>query len=522
VPVSAVVKPGFYKDSVALMRVAQSITERPGITRASLVMGTPANKAVLEQAGLFQERLVAAQAGDLLIVVEGAAQPAIDDALQEAERLLITSDAEGAATASAEIAPRSIAMALDDGAPATLAQISVPGPYAAAEALKALKRGLHVFLFSDNVPLDQEIALKKLAAGRRLLVMGPDCGTAILGGVPLGFANAVRRGTIGILGASGTGIQHVSTLIHQAGEGVSNAIGTGSRDVLAEVGGATTREALALLAADRGTEVIVIVSKPPAKAVAEAVLGDAARAGKPGVVLFLGAIGLKSGPSVTVVPTLEDAATAAVTLARGGAYKPSKSALDGTATLPAELTMLAPSQRCVRGLYSGGTFCTEAQVVLRAAGVVAWSNAPIDKARKIPERAPSVSHCMIDMGADEFTVARPHPMIDHRGRAERLVVEARDPEVALVMFDVVLGYGAHPDPAGALKPAIAEARATALRGGRHLILVAFVCGTEEDPQRLSAQAKALREAGVNVVRSSTAAARFAVSVVAARSVSVNP
>jgi len=522
VPVTAAVKPGFYKDSVALMRIAQAIAGRPGIARATLVMGTSANKAVLEQAGLLEKHLVGAQPADLLIVVEGASQPVIDEALREAEKLLVSGDTDAPAAGAGEIAPRSIAMALADGANATVAQISVPGPYAAAEALKALKRGLHVFLFSDNVPLEQEITLKRFAARRRLLVMGPDCGTAIIGGVPLGFANAVRRGAIGLLGASGTGIQQVSVLIHQAGEGVSSAIGTGSRDVLAEVGAATAREALALLAADRGTRVIVIVSKPPAKAVAETLLADAARVAKPVVVLFLGASGLKSAGNLTVVATLEEAATAAVALARGGTYKPSVSALDGTATLPAELTMLAPSQRYVRGLYSGGTFCTEAQVVLRSAGVIAWSNAPVDKARQIPERAPSVSHCVVDMGADEFTVGRPHPMIDHGVRAERLVAEARDPETALVMFDVVLGYGTHPDPAGALAPAIREARATALRGGRHLILAAFVCGTEEDPQRLSVQNKALRDAGANVVSSSTAAARLAASVVAARSVSVNP
>ncbi|MCL4800925.1 MAG: acyl-CoA synthetase FdrA [Burkholderiales bacterium] len=520
-PVAARVKPGFYKDSVALMRVAQALAARAGINRATLVMGTPANKAALEQAGLLEQALAAAQPGDLMIVVEGIDPPAIDEALQEAERLLVATDAPAAAAAGEETL-RSIAMALDAGTPATLAQISVPGPYGAAEALKALKRGLHVFLFSDNVSLEQEIALKKLAAGRRLLVMGPDCGTAILGGVPLGFANAVRRGTIGLVGASGTGIQQVSVLVHQAGEGVSSAIGTGSRDVQAEVGGATTREALALLAADRDTHVIVIVSKPPAKPVAESVFADAARAGKPVVALFLGAGGLKSKGGVTVVRTLEEAAAAAVALARGGTYTPAASMLDGTATLPAELAMQAPAQRYVRGLYSGGTFCTEAQVVLRAAGVIAWSNAPIDKTRRIPERAPSAAHCVVDMGADEFTVGRPHPMIDHGARAERLLAEARDPETALVMLDVVLGYGAHPDPAGALAPAIREARATALRGGRHLILVAFVCGTDEDPQRASAQVRTLREAGVNVVSSSTAAARLAAGVVAARSVSVNP
>ena len=231
--VSVAVKPGFYKDSVALMRVAHEVAARPGITRATLVMGTPANKAVLAQTGLADERLAAARPGDLLIAVEGNAQPAIDDALREAERLLVASDPVASAESAERLVPRSVAMALDDGPGATLAQISVPGPYAAAEALKALKRGLHVFLFSDNVPLEQEVALKAFAAKRHLVVMGPDCGTAILNGVPLGFANAVRRGAIGLVGASGTGIQHVTSLIHQLGEGVSSAIGTGSRDVLA-------------------------------------------------------------------------------------------------------------------------------------------------------------------------------------------------------------------------------------------------------------------------------------------------
>jgi succinyl-CoA synthetase alpha subunit len=519
-PASAAVKPGYYKDSVALMRVAQQIAARHGVSRATLVMGTPANKGILEDAGMLDARLGAATPGDLLIAVEASSQREADEAVQEAERILASEAVAGPAQATAAIAPRSVAMALEGASNATLAQVSVPGPYAAAEALKALKRGLHVFLFSDNVPLEQERAIKAVAEKKGLLVMGPDCGTAILGGVPLGFANAVRRGTIGVVGASGTGIQQVTTLVHQYGHGISHAIGTGSRDVLDEVGGITLKRAFAMLVADAETSVIVIVSKPPAKSVADHLLDSAARAGKPVVVLFLGAQGLKSGGNVTVVATLEEAATAAVALATTGTYESKQSMLDGTATLPAELSMLAPTQRYVRGLYSGGTFCTEAQLVLRAAGVLSWSNVPLDKSRGIPDRAPSVSHCLIDLGADEFTVGRPHPMIDHTVRGERLVAEARDPETALVLLDVVLGYGSHPDPAGALAPAIRAARAVATRGGRHLILVGFICGTEDDPQHLSAQSRALREAGVNVVSSSTAAARLAASAVAARSVSI--
>jgi len=517
---SAAVKPGFYKDSVALMRVAQQVSARAGVSRATLVMGTPANKAILESAGMLDGRLAAMTPADLLIAVEAKSQRDADEAVEEAERLLAADEVAESAPAGVPVAPRSIAMALERAGDATLAQISVPGPYAAGEALKALKRGLHVFLYSDNVPLEQERVLKEVAERKGLLVMGPDCGTAILDGVPLGFANAVRRGEIGVVGASGTGIQHVTTLIHRLGLGISHAIGTGSRDVLEEVGAITLRRGLALLVADAATKVIVIVSKPPAREVADAVLDAAARAGKPVVVLFLGATGLTTSDGVTVVSTLEEAAAAAVALASTGRYKAAQSILDGTATLPAELSMLAPTQRYVRGLYSGGTFCTEAQVVLRAAGILSWSNVPLDKARGIPDRAPSASHCLIDLGADEFTVGRPHPMIDHTVRGERIVAEARDPETALILLDVVLGYGAHPDPAGALVPSIRAAREIATRGGRHVILVAFICGTDEDPQDLSAQTRALREAGVNIVSSSTTAARIAASAVAARSVSI--
>src|SRR5580704_9603583 len=95
-------------------------------------------------------------------------------------------------------------------------------------------------IFSDNVPIAEEASLKHEARERGLMVMGPDCGTAIIGGVPLAFANAVPRGDIGIIGASGTGIQEVSTLIARAGRGVRHAIGTGGRDMHAEVGGLTT------------------------------------------------------------------------------------------------------------------------------------------------------------------------------------------------------------------------------------------------------------------------------------------
>jgi succinyl-CoA synthetase alpha subunit len=505
--VAARVKRNFYKDSVALMRISQEVLERPGLARVSLLMGTPANKDILGQANLLVPELAGASAADLMIIVDGD-EAALAPALAAIDAALAGGDAQVRAD-RAEIAPRSIAMGVAQLGRATLAQIAVPGPYAAAEALKALKAGLHVFLFSDNVPLAEELAVKRLAAKKGLLVMGPDCGTAILGGVPLGFANAVRRGAIGVVGASGTGIQEVTCRIHALGEGVSHAIGTGSRDVYAEVGGATLVAGLELLGRDPATRVIAIVSKPPDAAVAERALAAARATGKPTVVLFLGAT-LAGGGNLHPVATLADAAAAAVALARGEAAA-------AAATAPAiPAAALAPSQRYLRGLYSGGTYCTEAQLVWRRAGLETWSNAPLEKQLALPHGAASRGHTAIDLGADEFTVGRPHPMIDFAARVERLGAEARDPSVAAIVLDVVLGYGAHPDPAGALAPAVSEARVAAARDGRDLAVIGFVCGTENDPQRLEPQAAKLAESGMILARGSTAAAAQAARVVTGR------
>jgi len=506
VPIAAATKQNFYKDSVALMRIAQGVGARAGLARVSLLMGTPANKDILAQAGLLVAALADAAPADLMILVEGE-QAALAPALAAIEGELAGRDAAPGGERT-ELPARSIDMGLERIERATLVQVSVPGPYAAAEALKALRRGLHVFLFSDNVPLAQEQAVKRLAAQKGLLVMGPDCGTAIVGGVPLGFANAVRRGAIGLVGASGTGMQEVSCRIHAAGEGVSHAIGTGSRDVYEEIGGTTLLAGLDLLARDADTRVIVIVSKPPAPAVADRALSAARACGKPVVVLFLGAK-LAAGGNVVPVATLEDAAAAAVAAARGA--KPGAAAAP-----PAVDASFAPSQKYLRGLYSGGTYCTEAQYVWKDAGIATWSNAPADRKYALPHGAPSRSHTAIDLGADEFTVGRPHPMIDFAARTERLVAEARDPSTAVVVLDVVLGYGANADPAGELAPAVREARAIASRDGRQLVVVGFVCGTDGDPQGLAGQAKKLREAGVVLAPNSTAAARLAARVAAGR------
>lgn len=512
VPIAATIWKNFYKDSVALMRIAQSVGERDGLARVSLLMGTPANKDMLLQARLFAPEIAEAAPADLMILVEGE-QTAVAAALAEIEELLAGHDAATPSGERTEIAPRSIAMGLERLEDATLAQISVPGPYAAAEALKALKRGLHVFLFSDNVPLAEERAVKRLAARKGLLVMGPDCGTAIIGGVPLGFANAVRRGSIGLVGASGTGLQEVSVRIHELGEGVSHAIGTGSRDAYEEVGGVTLLAGIDLLARDAGTRVIVIVSKPPSTPVAVRALAAARTCGKPVVVLFLGEKP-DSGGGVHPVATLEQAAAVAVALARGDT--PGIASVSADDSVNGEIAKLAAAQRFWRGLYSGGTYCTEAQLVMKNSGIATWSNAPIDERYALPHGAASREHTAIDLGADEFTVGRPHPMIDFQARAARLIEEARDPEVAVVVLDVVLGYGANSDPAGELAPAMEKARAIASRDGRNVIVIGFVCGTDGDPQDLAEQTARLRGAGMVLAPNSSAAARLAARIVAGR------
>ena len=510
-PISATIKPNLYKDSVALMRVAQLVLAQAAVQRATLLMGTPGNKEMLQEAGLMCPELEPARASDLMIVVEAETNGAIEAAHGEIAGLLDGERTQRGAVQADEAPPRSIAIGTARGAEAALAQISVPGPYAAAEAMKALKLGMHVFLFSDNVPLEQERALKALARKKNLLVMGPDCGTAIIRGVPLGFANVVRKGAIGLVGASGTGLQEVTCRIHALGQGVSHAIGTGGRDVYDEIGGITMNQAIDLLAADPDTRVIGIVSKPPAPAVAKHILERAASTGKPFVVLFLGAdLASTALPTRIVwVTTLHDAALAAVALAEKGRFDPAPQADDLRPIAAPEAQRFAPGQRHVRGLYSGGTFCTEAQLVWRALGLRVESNVPLDAADLLADVATSKAHSAIDFGADEFTVGRPHPMIDMSTRIERLAQEARDPSVAVVTLDVVLGYGSHDDPAGALAPAIARAKAVAAADGRHLSLVSFVCGTEEDPQQLSVQQAKLREAGALVATSSTAAARLA-------------
>ncbi|MET0849529.1 MAG: transcriptional regulator, partial [Candidatus Rokuibacteriota bacterium] len=405
--------------------------------------------------------------------------------------------------------PRTLETALRALPGARLAVVSVPGAYAKLEALAALRRGLHVFLFSDNVPLADEIELKRVAAERRLLCMGPDCGTAYLDGVGLGFANVVPRGRIGCVAASGTGLQAVASGVAALGEGLSHGIGVGGRDLSAAVGGVMTTLALETLRADPATEVILLVSKPPAPELLPR-LDEAIRAaGKPVVVCCLG-VGPRPGAPGQWVATLEDAARAAVATARGRAWTPCT--FDDAAGVRASLDRLtkgADARGGLLGLFTGGTLAHEARLLIEALLGALVDHAPPLPCPSPPRRGRGVTHRILDLGADEFTVGRPHPMLDPTLRDARVREAGASAEVSVLLLDVVLGRVAHPDPARPLADAVREARRRAAAGGRALHAVASVVGTEDDPQRLSDQVGTLRAAGVHVLPSSAQAARFA-------------
>jgi FdrA protein len=400
-----------------------------------------------------------------------------------------------------EYQPRSIESATDMLPDAEWVIVSVAGRYATAVTREALRLRKHVHLFSDNVSVENEIELKKEARDLGLLVMGPDCGTAMVDGYGLAFANKIRKGPIGIVAAAGTGLQQVATRIHQLNSGITFGIGTGGRDLKAEVGAITFLMALDVLARDDDTKVIVLTSKPPSPKVAEEVLKVARKAGKPVVVNFIARpITTTRDGNLFFATGLDDAARLAVELA----HNPPK--LISDADLP--IKKFTAKQKYLRGLFSGGTLAYEAQHILYGYVPRVLANSPINKEFQLPDAFVSQENCIVDLGEDEFTQGRLHPMMDNELRIRRLYEEAKDPEVAVILLDVVIGYGSHPDPASEIAPAIAKCIADAKKDGRHLEVVCVVCGTDEDPQNLNNQMAQLKAAGALVDTSNEVICRY--------------
>lgn len=482
------VRRGFYLDSVALMRMSRVIAGIDGVEEAALMMGTPANHEIMSDAGLLAEAGQSAGGGDLIIGIRATSQAVAETALAEATAQLDAPSTRGAGTA---YRPKSLRSAVGMLPGANLALISVPGDFAVAEARKAIRRGLNAMIFSDNVGIEAEAALKAEARELGRLVMGPDCGTAIIAGTPLAFANVVPRGSIGMIGASGTGLQEVTCLVAQLGGGISHAIGVGGRDLKAEVGGISTLMAIEALAADPGTDSLVLIAKPPAEAVAKAVLNALDASGKQAVICFMGAPPMEVPANVTQCFTLKDAAYAA---------------LGKSAETPQAPALQATEKKQLLGLFAGGTLCAEAQVILRDAAQTVRSNVPVTGIGDVD----STGHLMLDLGDDDYTRGRPHPMIDPTVRDEAFVEALARQDLAAILCDVVIGYGAHDDPAGHLA-ALVSANQTSLGPA----IFASVCGTDGDPQGRAGQIAKLEAAGVHVAPSNADAARWALTAVRA-------
>jgi len=495
-----IIRKNEFYDSVFLMRVAKRITEQPGVQQSAALMATEKNKILLADIHLTGAEIDAASPGDLIVAVIADNDQIVRAALDHLDDWLRRDQA-----GSSEPAPRTLDAALARQPSSNLAVISVPGEYAAREARQALERGLNVFLFSSNVALEDELSLKQFARARGLIVMGPDCGTAIISGIGIGFANVVRRGPIGVIGAAGTGLQEFTTQVHHAGSGISHALGTGGRDLSDAVGGISALSALDALERDAATKVIAIVSKPPGAQTLARLTERMSQCNKPVVACLIGIRDELPGANIRfrVARTLDEAAMLAVQIANG---KPSTSPnpiFNLQSLISSHRARLSPKQKYMRGVFAGGTFCYQAQQILCDAGVVVHSNAPIAGNVALQNARQSVEHTIVDMGAEEFTDGRAHPMIDATLRRERILAEARDPQVAVLLLDFILGYNASAEPVGDLIDVIKQARE------RGIVIVASVCGTEGDPQGLHRQSKLLQDVGVIVLPSSEQAARAA-------------
>jgi FdrA protein len=520
--VQCIVKESQYLDSVTLMTIAKKVRALPNVEDAALVMGTEANKGLLQQAGLYPTEAQAATPNDLILVVKGD-KKTLNQVLTQAENWLTSR--EPTAIASQIRHPKSLRSAVRMSPTANLAVVSVSGQYAAQQAWAALHKGLHVLLFSDNVSLADEIELKRYAVQNNLLMLGPGAGTTILNSAALGFANSVPSGPVGIVSAAGTGLQEVSSLLARHGVGVSQGIGVGGRDLLDDVGGMMMLHALGALQEDPKTEAIIAISKLPSERVAERVLQHLSAGKKPTVVIFMGEdLAPPSyterfiGGNIHFASTLDEAALAAAMMITN--YDPliapqqleqERQAIREEACALKE--GLAPKQKFLRGLFSGGTLCEETIRIWRSQVGVVWSNTGLDKEHAIQGAAKSIDHTALDLGDEIFTVGRVHPMIDYDLRIRRFLQEADDPSVALIQMDVVLGFGSHPNPAGELAPSIENVKRTAEAAGRQLIVVLSITGTDSDPQNLSHQRDALIRAGAIVKESNAAAAWLAASCI---------
>ncbi|MEM3398610.1 MAG: hypothetical protein QW724_07895 [Nitrososphaerota archaeon] len=505
--VKNIVKTNLFRDSLQLMQLSEEAKKLDGVVDAALVMGTTTNKEILEKLNLLTDEGKAATANDLILAIRAKDESLLPRIVSIIEEMLMKPPT--ILQPAVDKMYFSVEAALEAMPDINLAVVSIPGQYVKEVALKLLEKGIHIHLFSDHVPVEDEVEIKRYASERGLLVLGPGAGTSIINGKAIAFANKVRRGAVGIVAAAGTGLQEVSVLIDKAGLGVSQGLGVGGNDVKESVGGIMTLDCIRSLEADEETKSIMIVSKPPDDSVLKKVvkfIEEETR--KPFVLCFLGTKRYippkKLAKRIHSYRSLHAAALGMVKLIDPEKYKIAKSDISLKLSELKKLCKklsgnLKPNQRYLRALYTGGTLMYESLLIYRELlGKDVYSNSPLDLKYKLEDSYKSYMNTVVDLGEEEFTAGRAHPMIDPTIRKLRLVEEAKDPEVAVITMDFVLGYGAHNDPVGAMQDAIIEAKRLAESNSREIIMMAHVCGTDADPQNSSIQEEKLRSLGVTV------------------------
>lgn len=496
-----VVKKGSYQDSVVLMLLTNEISTIEGVNKVSIMMATPANKDIFKQSGLDTEELMASTANDMVVVADVDDESLLDTIMENVEAFLKKQSTAKSASKGAE-SVKSWDKALDKMPDANLAVISIPGAYAALEADRALDEGMNVFMFSDNVTIEDEKALKEKAHAKGLSVMGPDCGTGIIQGVPIAFTNSVSKGSIGIIGASGTGIQELTTIIDRLGEGVNNAIGTGGRDLSTTVGGITMMDMIDAMENDDTVKVLIVISKPPAQAVREKISARLSSFSKPVITLFLGEKPEYHEENFYHTYTLDEAARLAVSLVRG------KEIPEATVDVDESEFFKAEDNKTIKAYYSGGTLANEAAMLIKDAMDVKVPPEDIEGYMLQLD-----GNIVVDLGDDAYTQGKPHPMIDPAKRIECMQEAVDDESTGVILLDIMLGYGSHADMAGALLPTIKELQAKAAAANRKVFFVATVCGTRRDYQGYDEAVNKLAEAGVIVCENNKLACRTAIRAI---------
>ena len=501
-----------YYDSVTLMSLSGSIGKQEGVEQGIVSMATGMNKELLENIGMLTEEAMAATENDLIIAVKATTQALVDEVIASVKEQLNAKKASK--NSSKEQIAKTLPTALEILPDANIAVISVRGDFAAREARQALKAGLHVMIFSDNVTVEEEKELKELGRDAGLLVMGPDCGTAIINQVGLCFANQVRQGKIGLVAASGTGLQEVTVQIDHLGYGISQAIGVGGRDLSEEIGGIMMLEGLKALDKDPQTEVIVLISKPPAASVEEKIMAQIKQTKTPVVVCLLdGNEAPVKAAGATFAGTMNQAALAAIGVLTGNTVVGNEQDQSSVAWINEQKGKLTGSQKYIRGLFCGGTLTSEALTVIRPSVDEIRSNVAKKSSEKVADIHLSVGHTLLDLGDDDFTVGKPHPMIEPSLRNERIIQEAKDPATAVLLLDFELGYGSHDDPVGVTFETLKEAGQIAEENGRHLSIVAYICGTRADKQDYDGQVEQLESLGIFVAASNEQAAGIATELI---------